>query len=178
MNLSRRHWLARGAAPLATALLLPACAALTDQSGPQVDLAGIDSLPGEGLELRFVLKLRVQNPSERELRFEGAWAEISLRDLPLASGGAPVAGVVPRFSEAVIALPVTASGLRLAQQAISLWQDSRDGRLAGPVRYALRGRLGGSGWAVANFERRGEIDLGPARRAPRSAPDNGPSQRS
>ena len=39
-----------------------------------MNLAGIESLPSEGLELRFMLKLRVQNPGDAGLRYDGVWA--------------------------------------------------------------------------------------------------------
>ena len=146
-----------------TALLatvaLSGCASLTDLSAPRVNLAGIESLPGEGLELRFMLKLRVQNPGDADLRYDGVWAEVELRGQPLASGGAPVTGVVPRFGEAVLMVPVTASGLSIARQVISLLRSAGEGNGAGLVAYALRGRLGGTGLGGGRFESSGEIDL-------------------
>jgi hypothetical protein len=82
-----------------------------------------------------------------------------LRGQPLASGGAPVKGVVPRFGETVVMVPVTASGLSMARQAISLLHSSSESNGVGPVAYALRGRLGGSGIGGGRFESSGEIDL-------------------
>lgn len=146
-------------AALAPLLPLAGCAALPGRPAPRVDLAGLEPLPGEGLELRFLLKLRVQNPGDADLRYDGLWAEVELRGQRLASGGAPLAGVVPRYGEAVLALPVTASGLALARQALAWMRAGRDGPAAGPVAYALRGRLGGVGLGGLPFETRGEIDL-------------------
>jgi hypothetical protein len=151
---AQRRRLIQGIALLAALALVPGCAGLTGQPAPRVNLAGIDSLPGEGLELRFMLKLRVQNPGDAELRYDGVWAEVELQGQPLASGGAPVTGMVPRFGEAVVMLPVTASGLSIARQAINLFRSSREGKEVVPVTYVLRGRLGGR-----DFESRGEIDL-------------------
>jgi hypothetical protein len=139
--------------------LLSGCAGMTSPHAPHVDLAGIESLPGEGLELRFMLKLRVQNPGDADLHYDGVWTEVELRGQPLASGGAPVKGVVPRFGEAVVMLPVTASGLSIARQVMSLLQSSQETGSAGPVAYVIRGRLGGTGLGDGSFESRGEIDL-------------------
>ena len=139
--------------------LLSGCAGLTSHTAPHVDLAGIDSLPGEDLELRFMLKLRVQNPGDADLHYDGVWAEVELRGQPLASGGAPVKGVVPRFGEAVVMLPVTASGLSIARQVMGLLRSSREDKGAGPAAYVIRGRLGGTGLGDGSFESRGEIDL-------------------
>ena len=44
---------------------LTACATLSDRDPLQVTVAGIESLPGEGMEMRLLVKLRVQNPNER-----------------------------------------------------------------------------------------------------------------
>ncbi|MDP3083631.1 MAG: LEA type 2 family protein [Rubrivivax sp.] len=156
----RRRGLVQAAALVPALMLLPACAGIGGRPAPRVDLAGIDSLPGEGFELRFMLKLRVQNPGDADLRYDGIWVELELRGQRLASGGAPVAGVVPRFGEALVLLPGTASGLSLARQLLSLLRGARDGSASGPVAYALRGRLGGAGWGGGDFESRGEIDLG------------------
>jgi hypothetical protein len=49
-----------------------------------------------------MLKLRVQNPGDADLRYDGVWAEVEVRGQLLASGGAPVKGVVPRFGETVV----------------------------------------------------------------------------
>ena len=46
------------------ALAATACASLSGSDPPRVSVAGIEALPGEGLELRFLVKLRVQNPNE------------------------------------------------------------------------------------------------------------------
>ena len=49
------------------ALTLTACAAFFDHDPLNVQVAGIQPLPGEGLELRMAVKLRVQNPNDRPL---------------------------------------------------------------------------------------------------------------
>ncbi len=157
--MKRRNLFMQSIVMLMTMALLSGCAGLPSHTAPHVDLAGIDSLPGEGLELRFMLKLRVQNPGDADLRYDGVWAEVELRGQPLASGGAPVTGVVPRFGEAVVMLPVTASGLSIARQVMSLLRSSQETHSAGPVAYVIRGRLGGTGLKDGSFESRGEIDL-------------------
>lgn len=155
---TRRRFLMQSTALMGTVVLV-GCAGMASRTASRVTLAGIDSLPGEGLELRFMLKLRVQNPGDADLHYDGAWAEVELRGQPLASGGAPVTGVVPRFGEAVVMLPVTASGLSIARQVMSLLRSSQEANGAGPVAYVIRGRLGGTGLGDGSFESRGEIDL-------------------
>jgi hypothetical protein len=158
LMMKRRHLFMQSIVMLITIALLSGCAGLPGQYAPHVSLAGIESLPGEGLELRFMLKLRVQNPGDADLHYDGVWVEVELRGQPLASGGAPVTGVVPRFGEAVVMLPVTASGLSVARQVMSLLLGSQDNGV-GPMAYVIRGRLGGTGLGDGSFESRGEIDL-------------------
>ena len=143
---------------LTIALSLTGRAGIGTRNAPRVHLAGIASLPGEGLEARFMLKLRVQNPGETDLAYDGVWVDVEFDDKPLASGGAPAKGVVPRFGEVLIELPVTASGINIARQVMGWINSSRDGKRQ-VVPYVLRGRLGGIGLAGGDFESRGEIDF-------------------
>ncbi len=156
---ARHRFLLQCTALAALLAVLSGCVSLGAGYAPRVYLAGIDSLPGEGLELRFMLKLRIQNPSDADFAYDGVWTEIELRGQALASGGAPVKGVVPRFGEAVVSVPVTASGLAIARQVIGVLRSSGEAQGVGTVAYALRGRLGGAGLGGRSFESSGEIDL-------------------
>jgi LEA14-like dessication related protein len=148
----------RRLALLALALPFAGCA-LSPLADPlRVELAGLESLPGEGMELRFMVRLRVQNPNPSEVAYDGVALELDLRGQRFASGVAPLSGSVPRFGEVVLAVPVTASGLALARQLIGLMREGERGRI-GKVGYAMRGKLGGVGLGSARFESTGEIDL-------------------
>jgi hypothetical protein len=153
----RRTWLSLAA--LSTLPLLGAGCALSPLAEPpRVQLAGIDGLPGEGMELRFVVRLRVQNPNHFALDHDGVSLELDLRGQSFASGVAPLKGSVPRFGEGVLAVPVTVSGLAMARQLIDLVRQGSSGT-SGKVPYVLRGRLGGV-LGGARFSARGEVDLG------------------
>ena len=151
----RRHVLMLPALPL----LAAGCALAPLADPPRVTLVGLDGLPGEGLELRFRARLRVQNPSEAEVAFEGVSLELDLRGQPFASGVAPVAGRVPAFGETVVSVPVTVSGLSIARQIFGLVRDGDRAAGIGKVPYALRGRLGGVFGGV-RFATSGEFDFG------------------
>lgn len=56
------------------ALTLSACAGLQRTDPVQVTVAGIESLPGEGLELRMMVKLRVQNPNDTAIDYDGVYS--------------------------------------------------------------------------------------------------------
>jgi hypothetical protein len=127
---------------------------------PRVTLAGLEPLAGEGMELRFAARLRVQNPGPDPLRYDGVSLELDLRGQRFASGVAPLRGEITGWEETVLAVPVSASALALAWQLFDLLRDA--GR--GPperIGYALRGRLGGSGAGGGRFSADGEIELRP-----------------
>lgn len=159
MDASKRRALTRllaaGSVPALSALAT-GCALSPFADPPRVQLAGIEGLPGEGLELRFALRLRVQNPNPEELAWDGISLELDLRGQSFASGVAPLAGRVPGYGEAVVTVPVSVSGFAIARQVLDL------ARGRGPkdrVPYALRGRLGGVMGGV-RFASSGEVDLG------------------
>lgn len=126
---------------------------------PRVVLVGMEPLAGEGMELRFAVKLRVQNPNTEPLRYDGVSLDLDLRGQGFASGVAPLAGSVPAGGETVLTVPVTASAFALARQLLDFARDAQRGRTE-RITYALRGRLGGGMLGGARFSREGEIDLG------------------
>jgi hypothetical protein len=140
-------------------LALGGCAALPERDPLRVNVVGVSALPGEGLELRFEVRLRVQNPGEAALDFDGLAIDLELRDLPFASGVSSERGSVPRFGEAVLAVPVTVSATALVRQGLSLMQGQQQNKRIG---YRLRGRLGGTGLLSRRFDARGELDWPPA----------------
>jgi hypothetical protein len=155
---SRRQGLRR-LAGLSLTLALAGCAALTGTDPPRVELAGIEPLQGEGMELRFAVKLRVQNPGPEPLRYEGVSLELDLGGRRLGSGVAPLAGSVPGWGDALLVVPVTVSALAVARQLLDLVRTDPGARRE-RITYALRGRLGGGLLGGARFSRSGEIDLG------------------
>ena len=146
----------------AAALLLAACASLGRNDPLQVMVAGIEPLPGEGLELRMLVRLRVQNPNDAPLAYDGVYLKLDVLDKTFASGVSDEAGSVPRFGEAVIGVPVTISMLRMVRHALGML----DGRPVEKVTYALTGKLNGPVFSVARFSSQGELDLRKATAAP------------
>jgi LEA14-like dessication related protein len=137
------------------ALLLCACAALPHQEPLQVTVAGIESLPGEGLELRMEVKLRVQNPNETPVDYDGVYVKLDVLNKTFATGVSDVRGTVPRYGEAVISVPVTVSALRVAMGAL--------GFVTGPrietVNYTLQGKLDSPGIGSNSFTMTGEMAI-------------------
>jgi LEA14-like dessication related protein len=128
----------------------------------RAELVGLQSLPGEGLELRFLVRLRVQNPNDADLAYDGVAVDLDLRGARFASGVAPLQGRVPRFGEVVLAVPVTVSGLAMARQLLGLVREGEQQGRIGRVDYRLSGKLGGLGplgSQAGRFVSEGSIDL-------------------
>ena len=143
---------------LALALLLAGCATLQGREPIDVILVGVEPLEGEGLEARMLVKLRIQNPNDAPLDFNGISLQIDVNDKRFATGVSDAAGSVPRFGETVIGVPVSISVVRIARQAIDVVTDQYRGKLP----YEITGRLAGPAFGSAHFKSRGEFTLPPA----------------
>jgi len=130
------------------------CAALALRDPVAVHVAGLEPIAGEGLETRFLLKLRVQNPNDTPIEYDGLFVELEVSGTSLASGVSDRAGVVPRFGEQVIAVPVTVPVGSIIRQAIGLATRDRP-----RLDYLLRGRLAGPGFGGVRFQSKGELQL-------------------
>src|SRR6478735_6711370 len=94
---------------LALATSLAACASLPNHDPPTITVAGVEPLPGQGLELRFAIKLRVQNPNNTDLSYQGVALQLDVNGQRLATGVSNQAGRVPGYGESVFTVPVTVS---------------------------------------------------------------------
>jgi len=146
----RRLWLA----PILAAYALCGCTSLSNQDPLQVMVAGIEPLQekGEGLELRLLVKLRVQNPNSSPVSYDGAYVKVEVQDKTFATGVSNAAGSLPGFSEAVVEVPVTVSMLRMVRQVMGM----KDGASADQIRYSMSGKLGSH-----RFSAKGEFALTP-----------------
>jgi late embryogenesis abundant protein len=137
--------------------LLPfgGCASLQGREPIHVVMVGIEPLQGEGLELRMLVKLRIQNPNDTALDFTGVSLQIQVQGKSFATGVSDVAGSVPRYGEAIVNVPVSISVFRLAGQAIGAMTNEYGGKLA----YEMSGKLAGPAFNSARFESRGEFTL-------------------
>ena len=136
---------------LAVLILILAGCALWQREPLRVSVAGIEPLQGQGLEARFAVQLRIQNPNDKPLSFDGVSIDLDLAGTSFASGVSDQSGSVPRFGEIVIAVPVTVPALAMVRQALALTRSERS-----KIDYEIRGRLGG-----AAFETLGNIPLPP-----------------
>ena len=140
---------------LLSALAAGGCATLSDSDPLEVTVAGIEPLQGEGMELRMNVKLRVQNPNDAPLDYDGASVKLEVQGRTFATGVSDATGTVPRFGESVIVVPVTASMLRVVRNVVGMMQDQPPEQ----VRYRMTGKLSTTGFGSKRFSAEGDFKL-------------------
>jgi LEA14-like dessication related protein len=137
--------------------LLAGCAGLAVREPVRVSVAGIQPLPNEGLEARFAVKLRIQNPNDTPVSYDGVFVELELEGRDFGSGVSDQSGTVPRFGEALVTIPVTVPFTALVRQIFGFAGHEKAPQ---SVSYRVRGRLGGGAFGGARFDKEGEVDFG------------------
>ena len=137
-------------------LALVGCAGMPGRDPLQVTVVDIESRPGEGLELRMMVKLRVQNPNETALEYHGVYLQLDVLDKTFATGVSDERGTIGPFNEALIQVPVSASALRMAFSAISVLGS---GKPVEKVSYRMYGKLSGPLFGSTTFQSQGELGL-------------------
>lgn len=140
---------------LLASALLAGCAVLQSSDPLTIDVANIEPLPGEGLELRMAVTIRIQNPNDAPVEYTGAALSLDLNGRNLASGVSPVVGSVPRYGETTFTVPVTISAFDMVRQVFGFIEaDAR-----GEVRYRVRGKLEGGIFGSRRFVDEGTVRL-------------------
>jgi LEA14-like dessication related protein len=136
-------------------LLFGGCASLQGREPIQVIIAGVEPLQGEGLELRMLVKLRIQNPNDLPLDFNGVSVQMDVQGKRFATGVSDHGGTVPRFGETIVDVPVSVSVFRIARQALGVMTDEYRGKIA----YEMTGKLAGPAHNSVRFKSNGELTL-------------------
>jgi LEA14-like dessication related protein len=133
--------------------LFGGCASLQGREPIQVIIAGVEPLQGEGLELRTLVKLRIQNPNDLQLDFNGVPVQMDLQGKRFATGVSDTGGSVTRFGETIVDVPASISVFRIARQAIGVMTDEYRGKIA----YEMAGKLAGPAFNSVHFKSKGEL---------------------
>ncbi|NML31276.1 LEA type 2 family protein [Paraburkholderia antibiotica] len=136
-------------------LTLSACAGLLGGDPLRVSVAGIEPLQGQGLEMRFNLKLRVQNPNDTAVSFNGISLDLDLNGKPFASGVSDQSGTVPRFGETIVSVPLTVPAFAAVRQALAFAGAAQSGQFP----YTLHGKLAGGLTGTTRFSDQGALSL-------------------
>lgn len=134
---------------------LGACALFPPRDPVNISVIGIEPLPGQELELRMAVKMRVQNPNESPIDYNGIALNLEVNGQPLAAGVSDQQGHIGRYDEAVIVVPVSITAFSFLRQAYGLGTvDSLKG-----LPYKLRGKLAGGLLGTVRFTDEGKLDL-------------------
>jgi hypothetical protein len=136
-------------------LTLGACAAFPRSDPLTIDVTGIEPLPGQGMELRLGISIRVQNPNDVAVQYTGVALDLDLNGHRLASGVSDAVGNIPRYGETVFTIPVTISALNVARQLMGFMDESS----AEQISYRVRGKLEGGLFGTRRFTDEGSFDL-------------------
>ncbi|QLL10915.1 LEA type 2 family protein [Pseudomonas chlororaphis] len=136
-------------------LSLNACALFPQHDPLNINVVGIEPLPGQDLEVRFAIKLRLQNPNETAINYNGVALDLEVNGRPLASGVSDQSGSIGRFSEGVLVVPVSVSAFAVLRQTLGLSQTQSLDDLP----YVLRGKLAGGPFGTMRFVEKGQLSL-------------------
>ncbi|CAD6511148.1 LEA type 2 family protein [Paraburkholderia metrosideri] len=134
---------------------LNGCAGLFGGDPLRVNVAGIEPIDNQGLEMRFNIKLRVQNPNDSTVNFNGISIDLDLNGKPFASGVSDQSGTVPRFGETVISVPLSVPAFTVVRQALALPGAMESGQIP----YTLRGKLANGLTGTTRFIDQGTLKL-------------------
>lgn len=131
------------------------CSLLPQRDPVSISVVGIEPLPAQELELRFAIKLRLQNPNETPIEYDGVAVNLDVNGRPLASGVSSEHGRIERYSEDVLVVPVSVSALTALRQAVGL----NPAQSLNGLPYRLHGKLAGGLFGTVRFSDSGTLSL-------------------
>ena len=136
------------------ATALAGCAGVGLREPLRVSLAGLEPLAGAGMEARFLAKIRVQNPNDAPIAYDGLTVEVDLNGRSFASGVGDAKGEFPRFGESLVELPITVPASSIVRQVLGFVTGDRT-----KATYRARGFFNTGTFGRVPFDSTGEIDL-------------------
>ncbi|MNS51510.1 Late embryogenesis abundant protein [compost metagenome] len=136
-------------------LCLSACSSLPNRDPLKINVVGIEPLQGEGMEVRFAVTIRVQNPNDNNLTYNGVALDLDINGQPFASGVSDQRGEIGRFSDTVVSVPVSVSAFSFIRQTYGISQM----KTLNNMPYILRGKLSGGVFNTKRFVDSGTLNL-------------------
>ena len=117
--------------------LLGACSLFAPKfERPNLSVANIQMLDGNFFQQNFLVRLKIQNPNNRELPVDGLSADLKIAGEPFAMGVSNRAFVVPAFGETEFEMTVSANMAIGVLKLLAKNQDQRDS-----IDYELNGKV-------------------------------------
>ena len=136
-------------------LLIGACALFGVREPLNVTIANLTPIEVGLLEQRYALKVRLLNPNDAEIAFDGVVFDLEINGKPFAKGVSSQSSVIPRFGEAVIDVQVVSGIQNILRQINELTKGNRTA-----ITYRIKGRLHSGGLlGSVGFDSSGEIAL-------------------
>ena len=144
---------------LAAALVLGVCSCTTfsPHSDPlSVNVAGVEPLEGEGFELRLAVKVRITNPNDAPVDYNGVALTLELNGKKFGTGASGDTGTVPRYGDTVVTIPISVGAFNIARQVLGFLNG---GDTTKSVQYAVHGKLEGGLFGTKRFSDKGTFEL-------------------
>jgi len=138
---------------LLAVLILGGCAELRLKA-PSVTLADIEVVDAGLLEQRFVFKLRVQNPNDREIAITGLRFNVEINGKPFAKGVSNKPITIPRLDERILEVSAVSSLYSLFSQVRELIYGKHEA-----LTYRIKGTLFTDPFGELNFDEGGKLEL-------------------
>jgi LEA14-like dessication related protein len=103
----------------------------------------------------MLVKLRVQNPNDSPIDYDGVAVQLNLQGKRFASGVSDATGSVPRYGESVISVPLTIPAFQVARQIVGMANTPGTGKF----RYDMKGKLHAPNFGSTRFSSEGELEL-------------------
>jgi LEA14-like dessication related protein len=134
-------------------LFLGACALFGLQEPLSVTVANLTPIEVGLLEQRYALKVRLLNPNDTDITFDGVVFDLEINGKPFAKGVSSQSSVIPRFGEALIDVQVVSGIQHIIRQINELTKANRTS-----VTYRIKGRLHTGGFPGSiGFDSSGEF---------------------
>ena len=144
----------KGLLALLCAASLGGCAALSVREPLNVSIADLRPIEVGVLEQRYALKVRLLNPNDAEIVFDGVVFDLEINDTPFARGVSNQSSVIPRFGEALIDVQAVSGLQNILRQINELLKGEKTS-----LTYRIKGRLHGGGFGFTRFDSSGEIAI-------------------
>jgi len=131
------------------------CAGFQHHDPIQVSMAGFEPLQGQELELRMLVKLRIQNPNDLPVDFNGVFIQMDVQGNRFATGVSDASGSVPRYGETIVNVPVSISAFSIVREAIGIMTKEYSGKIT----YELTGKIAVPAFDSVRFKSKGEFKL-------------------
>ena len=144
---------------LMAGMLFAGCATVPPGiEAPKISIANIEPKDVALFEQRFDVRLRIQNPNEKELAMNGMRFEFDLNEKEFANGMTGEKVAIPRFGSQVVNVEVITGITSFLRQFQGLNKTGSGGKMT----YRIKGTafVESPGTFKLPFDEKGEIDLG------------------